>query len=146
MNSKLILALVAVLAIIGADADVPALSSLSSKIESISASASGPNRTPLISSAASAFSRISSELSASLATRQSSIASGSASASSVSASATSVASSAASVMSSLTSSASQVAQTQAPSAANSIGGYNTLILQACALAALFVASFVAMLA
>lgn len=65
----------------------------------------------------------------------------------VSESASSVASSAASVLSSLTSTASQVAQSQAPNAANSlVGGYSTLMLQACALVALFVASFVAMLA
>lgn len=121
------------------------------RIESLSASASGPNRTPLISSAASAFSRISSQIAAShataVATQISSLASGSASASMVSESASNAASSAASVMNSLTSSASQVAQSQAPNAANSlISGYSTLMLQVGALVALFIASFVAMLA
>ncbi|GAA5807655.1 hypothetical protein MFLAVUS_001025 [Mucor flavus] len=165
MNSKLIIALAAILALSSVNAQVPALVSLSSKIESLSASASGPGRTPLIQSAESAYSRISSEIAASSAagagattsgssaasTAASSAASESLSASSVASSASSAASSAASHESSAggaVSSASSVAQSNAPNAGTSLigNGYSALFVQFAALSALFIASFVAMLA
>lgn len=120
------------------------------RIESISSSVTGAGRTPLLSSASSAYSRISAGLASSAATasatQASSISSGSASASVVSSSAASVQNSASSVLSSLTSTASALAQSNAPNAANSMVAGNNYLLQLSALAALFIASFVAILA
>lgn len=120
------------------------------RIESISSSVTGAGRTPLLSSASSAYSRISAGIASSeataSATQSSSIASESSSASMVSSSATSVQSSANSVLSSLSSAATSATQTGSSNAANTMVGGSNYVLQLSALAAVFIASFVAILA
>lgn len=120
------------------------------RIESISSSVTGAGRTPLLSSASSAYSRISAGIASSAATasatQSSSIASESTSASMVSSSAASMQESASSVLSSLTSTASALAQSNTPNAANAMAVGSNYLLQISALAAVFIASFVAILA
>lgn len=109
------------------------LTYLKYRISSAVGSTTGTAQSPLISSASSAASRISSEISVS--------------SHSASASATGAQSSAHSVLSSLSATASAT-QTGSSNAANALGGgySSTLLVQFAALAALFVASFVVMLA
>ncbi|KAI8059968.1 uncharacterized protein B0P05DRAFT_558236 [Gilbertella persicaria] len=142
MNFKLLIALSSVIALIHAqNLDSPALSSLSSKIESIATSVTGDNRTPLLSSASSAYSRISSALARSAATATSSVTSAQSSASSTQQSASSALSSSGS-----TGSATASNTQGATNAASALDFSNTLTVQILALAALFIVSFVAMLA
>ncbi|KAK4511398.1 uncharacterized protein ATC70_012613 [Mucor velutinosus] len=150
MNAKLLIALAAVLALAQVDAQgVPALSSLSSKIDSISSTVSGNTRTPLLSSASSAHSRVSAGIASSAirgsSTQAGAISSQSASASMASSSAASAQSSVSNAHSSLASSAA-ASQSTASNAANPLVGGSNYLLQLSALAAVFIASFVAILA
>ncbi|KAI8636107.1 hypothetical protein BD408DRAFT_426671 [Parasitella parasitica] len=156
MNTKLLIALAAILALTQVEAQgAPALTSLSSKIESIESSLTGGNRTPLLSSASSAYSRISAGIASSAAsasaTQSSSLASDSSSASMASSSASNAQSSASEAQSSAnsalsSSTASASAAADSSNAANALAGSNSYAVQLSALAAVFIASFIAIIA
>lgn len=120
------------------------------RIKSISASDNSPARPTHLASAESAFSRISSALQKSASAvrsgASSAIASAASSASAVSSSAASAQSSAASASASVSASASASATAGASSGAAITVVDNTLFVQCSALAALFIASFIAILA
>ncbi|KAI9475813.1 MAG: hypothetical protein EXX96DRAFT_574764 [Benjaminiella poitrasii] len=162
MNFKFAVIFAAILALVSVDAQVvPALNSLTSKIQSISSSmAPGPVKSTLLSSAASAYSRIASEFlttasaSASSAFSQSSVYSSVTSAqnsvTSAQTSASRMQSSVASVLSSLSATASSIAQTSAAvhNAGNALmtaDKSNTLFYLFSAMVVVFATSFVSML-
>ncbi|KAF7722647.1 hypothetical protein EC973_002888 [Apophysomyces ossiformis] len=131
MNMKIYATLIAMASMaIFVNAQVPALNSLNSKMTSITSSNSGTHETALMSSAHSAFSRISAGVSSHI--------SGFASSSS----------SALGVLSSLRSQASSLGGTNLDNAGAALmtDFSSTMIFQAAALVVLFVASFVVMLA